>query len=298
MALGVAAEGLAGPDAAEAAAAAVAEEEQARVVVHFRLLMALVAQLGGELADSSSLPMADLVATRASQTLEQVACQLGRPPAWASAALEQVAGLLGGVGVGHDPNCRVPRLLGAVRQLREGLSAWSAEQQEPAERLYGEMVCDVAGRTLTVTAAVMEKLGSMSEDVTGILRSWSATPAEFAMLATRPEWLVDGWDHLCLLWHAAEDEPARRAALAEMAGLLPVLPKEAGEWSQHGPDGADTPRLRKFIRLHEDWLTGAMDLDLMARNEAFRAASCRGPEGLELGRAVPALRARPVREAA
>ena len=107
-----------------------------------------------------------------------------------------------------------------------------------------------------------------------LLRAWAADPDAIVRLVGRPEWLLDGWEHICLIWNHAADDAARRAALAEIVEHVPVLPREVNEWCQTMPKAESTARFRRLVHLNEDWRTGATVFDLIARNEQFRAAAC------------------------
>jgi hypothetical protein len=87
--------------------------------------------------------------------------------------------------------------------------------------------------------------------------------------------MLDGWEQICLLWRHTEDRATRRVALAEIASMIPVLPKEASDWCRDVDKHNDVLRHRKFIQLHEDWLTGVLDVERVSRNEHLRAISCR-----------------------
>ena len=88
-------------------------------------------------------------------------------------------------------------------------------------------------------------------------------------LVSRPEWLLDGWEQVCLLWRCSKIPDKRRAVLTEMAQLVPVMPREMAEWvtvvADPGEHGGQT------ISLNKDWRTGIAVLNLTARNEHLRA---------------------------
>ena len=100
-------------------------------------------------------------------------------------------------------------------------------------------------------------------------------PWVIADLAARPEWLLDGWELICGLWHAAP-EGQRAAALLDMAALVPVMPAEVADWLGFDAPGVmETHRSglrhwRRTVQPNQDWMTGRM-LDLTSRNEAVRA---------------------------
>jgi hypothetical protein len=86
-------------------------------------------------------------------------------------------------------------------------------------------------------------------------------------LLARPDWLLDGWDRICALW---EFVPASGRTIAELAVLVPAVPREAYEWiSQPVRIASQLPahRGKKIVQQFEDWRTGATVCDLIARNE-------------------------------
>jgi hypothetical protein len=92
-----------------------------------------------------------------------------------------------------------------------------------------------------------------------------------ADLVARPDWLLDGWDQICLIWSYARDDGARRAAMAEIMSIAPVLPREAEAWHTGTEIVNENLRFRRVVPLNEDWRTGAVAFRLIERNELFRA---------------------------
>jgi hypothetical protein len=62
--------------------------------------------------------------------------------------------------------------------------------------------------------------------------------------------------------------------LVEISGLIPVLPKEASDWSEGKSEVEVAFRFRRLVSLNEDWRTGSAVFQLIARNEHLRALAC------------------------
>jgi hypothetical protein len=75
-------------------------------------------------------------------------------------------------------------------------------------------------------------------------------------MVSRPEWLLDGWEQICLIWQNAHDDAMRRAALAEIATLIPILPKEVNDWCHTQYETDSLNRFRRLVQLNEDWFHG------------------------------------------
>jgi hypothetical protein len=74
-----------------------------------------------------------------------------------------------------------------------------------------------------------------------LLKRWVHDPAGLSASAARCDWLLDGWEWVGLLWLDAASTASRKAALLEMAPLVPVLPREVVEWT-------DTPIAPEAMR--------------------------------------------------
>jgi hypothetical protein len=273
----IAAEGLAGEEAMTAARIATDADKGDRLVTNYKLLMTLVEQVADVIAATSPPKNTEALgpAARAQMTVDWISPRLGQPTTWTASALEDLADIMSTIGVGTTGSTgRVPRLVAMLRQVRTDIADWSKTQREKDQASYVHMVCLVADLTLTLAEATLAKAQALTANMVELLRTWAADPNSVIQLAARPEWLLDGWEQICLIWNHAEDDASRRAALIEIVGLVPVLPKEVSEWSSTSADLDESLRFRRLIPLNEDWRTGAVFFDKIARNEHFRAIAC------------------------
>ncbi len=269
----VAAEGLAGREAQEAAAAISETDRQDQMVANFQLLMALVEQVapnrGASLAPDRSR-LAELEG-RAKQTIADIAPSIGWPPETVAAGLEELAGIFMGIGMGATiEQARVPKLLRALIAVQAETAAWAEQHDDDAGQAAG-MVAAVAGVTIECAHASLADARLMARGVAALLREWGRGPERIGTRVGRSDWLMDGWEQICLIWAAAENAPARRLALDEMAMLVPVLPREASEWLGAAVETDSAARFRRSVSLNQDWRTGAAVFEQIARNEQLRA---------------------------
>jgi hypothetical protein len=83
--------------------------------------------------------------------------------------------------------------------------------------------------------------------------------------ASRPQWLLDGWDIIIALWRQSEPSD-REACFWEMSHLVPILPKEVEGWSGF-PEGAAKLRQEQATSIKgTDWRR-FRPLEYSARNE-------------------------------
>jgi hypothetical protein len=121
--------------------------------------------------------------------------------------------------------------------------------------------------------AMLAQTRATLADPVQLLQSWIANPDDAAGLVARCDWLLDGWEHVCLIWKLADSDSSRRAALLEMAQSLPVWPREVNDWfPAHIPLEAMNLACRVVSR-NDTWRSGAAALAMIERNETLRAMS-------------------------
>jgi hypothetical protein len=270
----VAAEGLAGQEALSAAETARAAEHEETLLANFLLLLALLDQVEpGEdhaLADRGRAGTG--LEARAKRAIARIAPRIGRSPEAIALALEELAPVFAPIGVGpHAGESRAGRALERLRATRVGVGEWGARNGEDESGSQAEMIARVADLTISCAEATLEEAHGLTADMVGLLQRWTTSPRDVRQFATRPEWLLDGWEQICLLWTDADSDGRRRAALAEMALLVPVIPREASDWVGLPIEMEGLLRFRRTVSLNEDWRTGSAVIDIIARNEHFRA---------------------------
>jgi hypothetical protein len=274
-ALDVALEGHAGHEAMASAVAAKAHDRSQRLLAHFLLLTELVAQTdpNARSAMSAAEQAADLD-RRASAALHRIAPSVGRPATELAAGLAAVGDAFAAVGVAvSDRDSRIARLLSRVEQTRIGLANWLEADPENDIGGLGQAVTVAVGRACDSGHAVLAMARSSLTDPTALLRRWITDQPGVQACARRCEWLLDGWERVALLWLLADPKVPRRAALLEMAPLLPVLPREVMEWTDT-PIPAEAMEQACRVTSREDaWRTGSSAFALIERNEKLLAMS-------------------------
>jgi hypothetical protein len=268
----IAAEGMAGEEAMEAALATVDTSRRDLVVSNYMLLMSLIEQVDATAGvHVQDLSMQDME-HRAQATVARIAPLVGQAAAWVATALEALAEVLCDVGVNAQfQTTRLRRMLDLLQAVRAEIDAWGRKNDDDVLAGYATMICDVADVTLSLTKAMVNEAQALTRNVVELLRTWADDPGSVIQAAHRPEWLLDGWEQICQLWRQATQPAAQRAALAEIAQLVPILPREATEWAGIAVDSEKLMLLRRFVPLNEDWRTGAIVFELVARNEHLLA---------------------------
>jgi hypothetical protein len=260
----VAAEGLAGRAAGQAALAAVEAERTEHLMANIAMLQMLVQQQSG-----SVCPMAELD-RRAKAAILHLSPGLGRPPAAITNDVEALAGLLAPIGFGAAvERARHVRLLESIGHLvadLRGIDRGGATQAG----LGAVLIESAAEATQAVAGPCTADARARADDIASLLAAWASDEHAVRAQLTRPDWLLDGWEQICLVWRLAQDSN-RRGCLSEMALMVPMLPHEAESWLGAAAGEDDRQLLRKQVNGFEDWRTGSLVFDLIARNERVRA---------------------------
>lgn len=272
VARGVAAEGMAGREAAAAAHIAALTDQQDRIVTNFHLLLALIAQVEpAELADlGAARNRSAELEYRAGRAIARIGPKLGRSPAAIATALEELAACFAGIGMSDQtPPPRISRAMAAVARLLDETSAWGSEHKGESAT-QAETIGAFAAMTLSCAGRMLADARAITEDMARLVRGWAGASAALGERVARADWLLDGWDRLCGIWSCADGDSARHAALAEIVSLLPVLPRETAAWVGK-PVAIDAPwRSRESSRQHEERPIGSL-FERIERNEALRA---------------------------
>jgi hypothetical protein len=264
--------GFAGRSAAAAAREADATDHQSALAMNFELLLALVRRAEGTnigaIPPEQERPIE--LERRARRAIARIAPELGRTPESIATALEELAALFSGVGLGGKSRSgRIPTLLARMMRLRGELQGLlEAGPGDMAQE--ADLVAGAIDLTTNCARVVLADAQGIAADVVDLLRRWIIEPEPLAQLLARPDWLLDGWDRIVALWETAPSFLGKEATLTEMCNLVPTVPREIGNWVSHQLTiDADMQRHRRKVVLLEDWRTGRSVVDLMTRNEAL-----------------------------
>jgi hypothetical protein len=274
-ALAVAAQGLAGRSAMAAAETALAKERQDRISTEYLLLGALAEQTAPEVfkgLDWRRHPSME-VERQAQRIVAELARSRNQSPDVLSNTLEALAESFAPIGIiGQLTGARLPRLLRDITMMHAGLVE---RRRVPCDDILFEltdMVASRAGPITTASAKVLTATKALTQDVAGLLSLWSRSRERVMELAAKPEWLLDGWEEVCLLWRSSRSLEQQRASIIEMAHLMPVLPREIEQWGALAAIPSDAAAAQ-LISFDENWRAGPAMLNLTARNERLRASA-------------------------
>ncbi len=269
-ALDVAREGYAGREAAAAAEIAIEREAGDRALVRCRLVTALVEQCSP--AGVVTQDAATALDRRAQAVLQRIAVALRRPAGQLDDSLTLIARQFAPIGFAPwDREARIPRLLMRLDEAYSALVLWLRDDPDNDVGGLGRAVGAAMRRAIDSGLAVLRKTRVALSEAPGLLKRWVSDPAGVSAAASRCDWLLDGWEWVSLLWLDAATTASRRAALLQMAALVPVLPREVAAW-------ADTPIASGAMQpvCQVAWRGGASAFGVIERNERIIALGALG----------------------
>lgn len=269
----LAAEGMAGRDASVAAQAAAQAEAEDIVLINFLLLIALMEQIEPSgLTIGAATERTPALDRRARLVVTKFGATIGRDPGQISADLEALSALF--VAAGPEESAattRLPRLLARLDAASLALSAWAKRYPDDGFASLADSLGRSAGVTASCARATLRGVRAMTSDMRGLVAAWIGAPAEVDRQASRPEWVLDGWERFCLLWETSTHVSTQRAVLQEMAQLVPLLPKEVADWGEERMELETLEPVLRAARLNEAWRGGGASFGLIARNERLQA---------------------------
>lgn len=272
-ALGAALDGHAGQDALASAQKIIVTDRMQRVQADFLLLQSLVnkAEPGNLMNATTRTPEFD---QRVNTVLQRLASILRRPVSQLAAALSAIGGAFAPIGIAqHDTTARIPRLIERLETTCNALSDWA---KADADEELGGLAMAVA--TSIKTAAkwgrtVMASSRALLEDPLTLLKRYLADADDVLTLAARADWLLDGWERVCLLWQVPCSVTSRSAALLEMTQCFPVLPREAFDWRNPSMSLPTSDQSCRVVSADGRWRSGSSAFVMIERNEKLRAMS-------------------------
>jgi len=267
-ALAIASEGFAGQLACSAAARSREGRAAARVRTNFLLLLSLIrhTESPAEAHPPAARDHPAQIEKRARRALARMAPRLGWEVDDVVNALEDIATLVHHIGLPDDPVLApIRRQVAEIQRTADEIAGWCAGSLAAQDQRVGDVIAEVVGLTLRCCNAALAELDTLLADPTALLLRWKQDSAHLRAIATRPDWLVDGWAFICALW-ADAPQAERLAVTWEIALILPLIPREAEEWSAIQTDWDAHTLLRRRVRALEDWRTGRM-VDLTERHE-------------------------------
>ena len=190
-----------------------------------------------------------------------------------------LANLLAELGIYGAEACNSPTAARRVAQIAAFATAVAECQSGISGRLgraVAELVQDATIAHATAHAILHEAM-AMTEAPSILLRRFIHETIGITQLLSRIDWLLDGWDRICLLWQDAREASGRpmRTTLQEMVLHAPRLPSEAHDWiPRAAAANATLQALDANVVTEDERNTSSRQIgpgEIIARNERIAA---------------------------
>lgn len=273
-ALTVAKTGLAGPEIAEAAEKALAEDEEAKALNQVVLILRVIEEAEPAVAKTLVRELATPQGQdRIRETLSSVAGRLGIEADILDKRISALGDKTYDVGTAWSPSeGRLRRQLKKLEAMQKSTAEWASERLgEAAEQ--AKFTSDVAAYTIANAREVLQKFDKMLASPRAIVADWDIKAPAAEKLARRLTWLIDGWDPIVEMWMASTEEAQHIDALSRIASVLPFVPRDEAESGNVNSSVFNTLQAqgRKWVRSNTNWQTGEPDVELIKRLEEVKA---------------------------
>jgi hypothetical protein len=274
--LSVQSSGICGPDAANAAAKTLDDEQQELVLAQFVLVTELLKLVNIQATDLLRPGMtADDSNRVARQSLAKVAQMLGIAHDDLTTRVDRLGERLAPLGLPQSPRPgRLRRLATQIEHFADEVEAWASSDLSDASTL-GDHCVSVARHTLRLAQRRVARIDEMCSNVRSLVEHVDQHRPLVDKQIERISWLLDGWEFLTARWKTAEDEATseRQTLVSEISRLIPPLTKDETNAIPDIPDMDTVTKLqRRWVQPHEDWRTGALDMLAVRRLETVKAS--------------------------
>lgn len=268
--------GVAGPDAAAAAQKAIEEDAHYLVVTQFVLVTELLKLVGIGAQDLMKPGMTAAQSVKlARQSLGKVAALVKIPPEELSTRVENLGNAMAPFGLPQSPQAgRLRTLVTRLESFEQSMSQW-ADTDLSDVAFLARYTSEVAKHTLVMARERRSKLDALCAHPKQVIHDEPRFMAAINEHVGKISWLMDGWEFIMALWEHARKKPleTQQTTVSEISRLVPMIPKEETSWMTEGFDPEALEKIQKrWVRMNEDWRTGAFDMDAVMRIEQLKAS--------------------------
>lgn len=259
--------GIGGQELAELAREELTQAAEVQVSTRIMLLLETVRLGGGEIGP-------ELVARMGSpEGRKQVRAMLGGAASRASIDavavdqyIEELAALLGTLGLRSLPEPgRLRQLHMRMQEFSHAIDNWGRTTVSDLAHV-GRFAAMSAEHSAGIAGRAIAEVDRMLTDPISLMARWDASQKALRGYLLRVVWLLDGWDYVLRTWDdAVAERTAIDVAAKEIGRIIPIVPTREVD-ADGGRRSVELFReYRSRVRVYEDWLSGDLDEDMLAR---------------------------------
>lgn len=259
--------GIGGQELAELAREELTQAAEVQVSTRIMLLLDTVRRGGGEIGP-------ELVARLGSpEGRKQVRAMLGGAASRVSIDavaidqhIEELAAMLGTLGLRSLPEPgRLRHLHTRMQEFSHAIDNWGRTTVSDLAHI-GRFAAMSADHSAGIAGRAIAEVDRMLTDPISLIARWDASQKALRGYLLRVAWLLDGWDYVLRIWDdAVAERMAIDVAAKEIGRIIPIVPTREVD-ADGGRRSVELFReYRSRVRVFEDWLSGDLDEDLIAR---------------------------------
>jgi hypothetical protein len=266
----VAKTGLAGPEAAAAAALAmerIAREEKITREAMLRRIIRLTGVLDKTTEDLMRRVRGRVGDSIISQVSDVFARLTGQSPELCRTRLLELSDAMGPLGFSDEEDAGyLRRTLRQLGDLRVSISAANIGAT-------GHLAAETAGVTARMAERMIGEIDREIRNLPVFFSAWEVNITRLRQAMDRLAWLLDGWLDVCELWQAAmfDRQNIDHRRIAEIMRVIPLVPKGECETAVRATMENLAGIRHRIVQQLQDWRTGEVDYEVVSRIEAIKA---------------------------
>ena len=224
--------GFAGRLAAKAARKRESDDDTMMMLSYLTLFVHVIRQAGFHNANWKTLDVNDpQTRAKSRKYLKAYSAKLGLDADKLLSEMEAISRSVAfvGIGTGGVPSPASVQLE-KMRQFSASVTAWN--QMSAAPLPLSRLIVEAADLTIAKVDKTIRQSRRVTDDVPRFLKTWFTKRLQLQELFALPDWMLDGWPHICALWQSVEEHERHTQieALNVIADLVPLMPTEIDKW--------------------------------------------------------------------
>ncbi|MDF1734498.1 MAG: hypothetical protein P1U37_04380 [Minwuia sp.] len=259
--------GIGGQALAEQAREELTQAAEVQVATRIMLLLDTVRRGGGEIGP-------ELIASiGSSEGRNTVSTMLGGAASRANITaiaidqhIEEMAAMLGTLGLRSLPEPgRLRHLHTRMQEFSHAIDNWGRTTVSDLAHI-GRFAAMSAEHSAGIAGRAIAEVDRTLADPIRLMARWDSGREVLRSHLLRIAWLLDGWDYVLRIWDdAIAERMAIDVAAREIGRIIPIVPAREVD-AGAGQRSVELFReYRSRVRVYEDWLSGDLDEDLLAR---------------------------------
>lgn len=259
--------GIGGQELAERAREELTRAAEVQVATRIMLLLDTVRRGGGEIGAGLVSDMGSPEGRKkVRQVLTGAAARAGIDAVAIDQNIEELSAALGTLGLRALPEPgRLRNLHTTMQEFAHAIDNWGRTTVSDLAHV-GRFAAMSAEHSAGIAGRAIAEVDRLLSDPIRLMSEWEVSRKALRGHLLRIAWLLDGWDYVLRIWDDAVSENlAIDVAVTEIGRIIPIVPAREVDAAAGRRSVELFREYRSRVRVFEDWLSGDLDEDLIAR---------------------------------